>query len=296
MLSFQPTSLLSGNSFIMKENENILNSSESYKAYMDSPYMSMKHDSYFHVYDYLFRKYKNKNITFVEVGILQGGSLFMWRKFFGPKARIIGIDLNEKAKKWSEYGFEIYIGSQSDEAFWQEIRHEIGPIDILLDDGGHTYDQQIITFESMIDNINDGGLLVVEDTHTSYMSGFGPKQFTFTNFCKEMLDNINQRFGGFNARYEEKRIWSMEVFESIIAFKVDRSLSNIKSTATENNGLSEDVHEYRYSDNVSIQIFKSLAKKFYYFKKYRILYSIFIKIQSHLATRNFKSKKFFGRN
>jgi len=280
----------------MEEKDYKLNNSESYHSYMESPYMSMKHDSYFHVYDKLFKKYKNKNITFVEVGILGGGSLFMWRNFFGPKARIIGIDLNEEAKKWCEHGFEIFIGSQSDESFWERIRHEIGLVDILLDDGGHTYDQQIITFESMINNINDGGLLVIEDTHTSYMSGFGPKKFTFTNFCKEMMDNINQRFGGFNGKYEEKRVWSMEVFESIIAFKVDRGLSNIKSSATENNGLSEDVQEYRYSDNVLIQKLKSFGQKFQYLKKFTIAYSIFKQIQSFLAAKNFKSKKFFGRN
>jgi hypothetical protein len=46
----------------------------------------------------LFEKYKNTKITFVEVGVLGGGSLFIWRIFFGPEARIIGIDHNPNVK------------------------------------------------------------------------------------------------------------------------------------------------------------------------------------------------------
>ena len=58
-----------------------------------------------------------KKITFVEIGIGNGGSLFMWKKFFGKKARIIGIELNPDAKKLEKFGFEIFIGDQSDPFF-----------------------------------------------------------------------------------------------------------------------------------------------------------------------------------
>ena len=60
---------------------------KSYKAYKKSPYKSIKHSSYFPVYDHLFGSYIGKEITFVEIGILGGGSLYMWREFFGKKAR-----------------------------------------------------------------------------------------------------------------------------------------------------------------------------------------------------------------
>ena len=71
--------------------------SKSYQAYIKSPHRSIKHNTYFKVYDELFLKFRNKKIVFVEIGVLGGGSLFMWRNFFGNKARIIGVDMNPGA-------------------------------------------------------------------------------------------------------------------------------------------------------------------------------------------------------
>ena len=71
----------------------------TYRSFMDSPYFSIKHTNYFDVYDKLLTKFIGETITFVEIGILDGGSLFMWRDFLGKNARIIGVDLNPEAAK-----------------------------------------------------------------------------------------------------------------------------------------------------------------------------------------------------
>ena len=206
------------NSAAQKDNVTLIGS-ETYKSYIKSPYRSVKHSTYFETYDALLAPYRGKAITFVEIGIFDCGSLFMWRDYFGPNARIIGIELNPEAKKWEDHGFEIFTGSQSDETFWQKFFAEIGPVDILLDDGGHTYEQQIITTECALPRIKDGGLLVVEDTHTSYMRGFGPRRYSFMAYVKKRLEKINRRYGRFAKRGGAKtRIWSVQVFESITAF------------------------------------------------------------------------------
>ena len=64
-------------------------------------------------------------------------------------------------------GFKIFIGDQSSKKFWINFYKKVGNIDVLLDDGGHTSKQQIITLNSSINNINDDGLIVVEDTHSN---------------------------------------------------------------------------------------------------------------------------------
>jgi 2-polyprenyl-3-methyl-5-hydroxy-6-metoxy-1,4-benzoquinol methylase len=70
--------------------------SRTLKLFLESKYYSTKLIKYFKLYDDLFSKYINKKIIFVEIGILNGGSLQIWKKFFGNKARIIGIDQNKE--------------------------------------------------------------------------------------------------------------------------------------------------------------------------------------------------------
>ena len=106
-----------------------------FKLFQKSKKFSIKWSSYFQVYEKIFSKYKNKKIKFVEIGVANGGSLFMWKKYFGKKAKIIGIDLNPNAKKLEKNGFKIYIGNQSDKKFWDHFYKKEGKIDIILDDG-----------------------------------------------------------------------------------------------------------------------------------------------------------------
>jgi hypothetical protein len=214
----------------------VSNNSSSLKSFFKSPYRAIKHSSYFNVYDHLFTPYKNKNIIFVEIGVFDGGSLFMWRDFFGPKARIIGIDVNPNVKILEKYGFEILIGDQEDKKFWIEFKKKIGKVDILLDDGGHTYRQQIITVESMINNIKDEGIIVVEDTHTSYLKGYGLSKFSFINYVKNLIDKINNRFHELNKKFLENNFWSIEIFESFVVFRVNKKALRVKSFPIKNNG------------------------------------------------------------
>ena len=143
------------------------------KLFNESTNRSIKWKKYFSIYEKLFYKYKNKKITFVEVGILDGGSLQIWKKYFGKHSRIIGIDNNPECKKFQNDDYEIFIGSQSNPDFWKKFYKDVGKVDIILDDGGHTNDQQIISLINSIQNINDGGLHVVEDVHSSYQNNMG---------------------------------------------------------------------------------------------------------------------------
>lgn len=222
------------------------------KCYERSPFLSSKHNTYFPVYEELFSSFAGRKITFVEVGVQNGGSLFMWRDYFGDKARIIGVDLNPIAKKWEADGFEIFIGSQADTNFWKEFYQHVGKVDVVLDDGGHTYEQQIITTEASLPHVRDGGLLVVEDTHTSYMERFGgPSPLSFISYAKNITDGINNRFSQFASKKPTERvIWSVRFFESIVAFEVNRRLAGTVSAPTSNHGISSQALDFRDNDPV----------------------------------------------
>src|SRR3954468_4665493 len=104
---------------------------------------SVKWSSYFPVYQHLLERYRAKpDLVFVEIGVLNGGSLYMWRSFFGDQARIIGIDYSPTAERMREKGFEIFIGDQSSPEFWSDFFAAVGPVDVVVDDGGHTNKHQ----------------------------------------------------------------------------------------------------------------------------------------------------------
>jgi 23S rRNA U2552 (ribose-2'-O)-methylase RlmE/FtsJ len=128
---------------------------------------------YFEIYDRYFSKFRGTDVHLVEIGVSQGGSLQMWKDYFGPKARIYGIDVNKDCKQLEEDQVEILIGDQGDIKFLKQLKEAIPRIDILLDDGGHTMKQQINTFEQLYPAISQKGIYLCEDVHTSYWKKFG---------------------------------------------------------------------------------------------------------------------------
>lgn len=217
----------------------------SLDSFNSAPYYSIKHNNYFEIYDLLFRKFIGSEVVFVEIGILDGGSLFMWRDYFGPKARIIGIDLNPAALKWVSHGFEIFIGDQSEPLFWEQFYTKVGDIDVLLDDGGHMNNQQIMTTISSISRIKNGGLVVIEDTQTSFMKFDSFKSYSFINFAKVKINSLYSRFHELNIEKElfNERVHSIEFFSGITVFHINRVLCGSISRV-ENKGIKLNASDF----------------------------------------------------
>lgn len=245
-----------------------MNNKSIEECFYNSPFKSIKHKSYFPTYENLFNKFIDKEIVFVEVGVLNGGSLFMWRDYFGKKAKIIGIDNNPNAKQWEKYGFEIFIGDQSDSNFWKLVQSKIGKFDILLDDGGHLDYQQSATFFENINNMNNNGLIVIEDTHASYMQEFGnPNKYSFMNLVFHLIDKLNYRSSTLNKNlnYLKIPISDIHIFESIVCFKINKKNSAI-SHPVENHGKDLKVKDLRFENKERHNI-NNLIKKLSFLKK-----------------------------
>jgi len=149
---------------------------------------------YFDVYDRHFSRFRNKEIVIVEIGIYQGGSLQMWKDYFGKEAKIFGIDIDPKCKELEEENVKILIGSQSDRNFLKQVRMQIPPIDILIDDGGHTMNQQITTYEELFGHVKEDGVYLCEDLHTSYWVQYGggyKRGGTFIEYSKNFIDYLH---------------------------------------------------------------------------------------------------------
>ncbi|HLL60229.1 MAG TPA: SAM-dependent methyltransferase, partial [Candidatus Nitrosocosmicus sp.] len=104
---------------------------------------------YFDIYHRHFDSFRGKNITVLEFGVWHGGSLQMWKHYFGKNAKIIGIDINPACKNLEEDQIEIYIGDQENRDFLKQLVQKIGAIDVVIEDGGHFMNQQITTYEEI---------------------------------------------------------------------------------------------------------------------------------------------------
>jgi len=180
---------------------------------------------YFDIYDRHFKRYRNKEINILEIGVSQGGSLLMWKDYFGDRANIYGIDINPKCKDLEEENIKIFIGSQSDRNFLRKLKKEIPKIDILIDDGGHGMKQQIISFEELFDHIKSDGVYLCEDLHTSYWLNFGggyKRRGTFIEYSKNFIDYLNayhSRQKSLKVNSFTKSVNSIHYYDSVIVIE-----------------------------------------------------------------------------
>ena len=132
-----------------------------------------KWENYFEIYDRHLGRFLDRPVTFLEIGISQGGSLDMWRSCLAPGSLIVGIDVNPRCRRFEDDNTRVFIGDQADPEFWEDVLSQVPRVDVVLDDGGHTMEQQIASFNSLFPRIAEDGLYMCEDTHTSYSPDYG---------------------------------------------------------------------------------------------------------------------------
>jgi trans-aconitate methyltransferase len=146
-----------------------------------------------HVYEEYFEELRATELVLVEIGVLGGASLRMWREYF-PRAQIFGIDVDPEAEAHADDRITVLIGSQSDTRFLDTVLERTGRPDIVLDDGSHHARDQITTLLHFWRHVKPGGIYVVEDLHTSYMTEYNMgwrAPGTTMEFLKDVADDVN---------------------------------------------------------------------------------------------------------
>ena len=149
---------------------------------------------YIPAYERHFHSFVNKNVTIIEIGCGLGGSLQMWKRFFGPHAQIIGIDNLPACKFLEEDQIQIRIGEQQDQHFLQSTIDEFGPPDIIVDDGSHIMSHVIASFQFLYPKMSKNGVYWVEDLQTAYWEEYEGglrNKYTFIELCKNYIDELN---------------------------------------------------------------------------------------------------------
>jgi len=153
-----------------------------------------KYNHYFEIYDRHFSRFRGTDVHVVEFGVAQGGSLQMWKSYFGPACRVFGVDINPECKRVEEDRIQVFTGDQEDRAFLRSLARRLPKIDIVIDDGGHTMKQQIATFEELFPRVAANGVYLCEDLITSYWPDYGgglKRRGTFVEYSKNFIDYIN---------------------------------------------------------------------------------------------------------
>ena len=181
---------------------------------------------YFEIYERHFARFRGQPICLVEFGVSQGGSLEMWRDYFGPQAVIHGVDINPACRQFEQAGTVVHIGDQEDRAFLRRLAAALPPIDILIDDGGHTMRQQIHTFEELFASVQPNGVYLVEDLHTSYWKRWGGgvhKRGTFIEYAKQLVDRLHawhsQQPGRLDVDAFTRSAHSLHFYDSVLVIE-----------------------------------------------------------------------------
>jgi cephalosporin hydroxylase len=189
--------------------------------------------NYFDVYESHLEHLRNDQINLLEIGVRWGGSVWGWRNYF-QNASIIGLDIDPNSMQYGtdneKTGVKLYLGDQCDSHLLNVINTNHGPFDIIIDDGGHTMDQQLQTFETLWPLLKNGGIYVIEDVHTSYWPSFGggyKKSSTFIEFVKTLIDNIHAYYHKVHTRsadhknldpinYLDRSVYGLHIYDAIV--------------------------------------------------------------------------------
>lgn len=146
---------------------------------------------YIPLYDRYFSSFRGKKIRFLEIGVSNGGSLQMWRKYFGDDAIIFGIDINPECEKLNGLSGQVRIGSQTDKVFLESVIKEMGGVDIILDDGSHHMEHIPTTLKYLFPHLSYGGIYMIEDLHTAYWKSHGGGYRSKSNFFRTLMNLID---------------------------------------------------------------------------------------------------------
>lgn len=174
---------------------------------------------YFDMYHRHFEKFCGTDAHVVELGVAQGGSMDMWKYYFGSKSKIYGIDCNPYCKQLENEQVTILTGDINDKEFQKYILRTIPKIDIFIDDGCHHVDDQISVLKWVLPHISHNGVYLCEDISYNEVYGGGYlKKGTFLEYAKEFLDYVQGTLHLYGKQIY-KHLYSMCVYDAVVVIE-----------------------------------------------------------------------------
>lgn len=119
--------------------------------------------NYTPVYHSMFGHRRDSVRRVLEVGVNHGASIRMWKEYF-PNAEIFGVDIRPECL-FQEDRIKCFQGDQSNP---DSLRAAVGKagkglFDLIIDDGSHVRQHQVITANTLIEFLSETGSYITED-------------------------------------------------------------------------------------------------------------------------------------
>jgi len=146
---------------------------------------------YFSVYECVLGHLRMRPIRFLEIGVYQGGSLAMWRRYLHADSVIVGLDIDPSCARFDDPSMRTHvrIGDQSNVDFLRRVVEEFGPFDVIIDDGSHINSHMIRSFGELFGaGLVAQGIYIAEDTHANFWNDYRDQAYSFVDLCKDLVD------------------------------------------------------------------------------------------------------------
>jgi hypothetical protein len=202
-----------------------------------------KWTQYFAVYRDVFGSLTSRPMRILEIGVLNGAGLRLWRRYFShPDTVVVGIDIEPGCARFDSpsEGIRVRIGSQADPKFLQQLIREFGPFDLIIDDGSHRSSHMIASFNCLFaDGLKESGIYFVEDLHANYWPGWRDTRRSFLDVCKELVEHMHAHY----------RLGSPELF--LVANASHQSMAALEVPI-----ITTMIREIRFFDSI-VAIYKT---------------------------------------
>jgi len=179
---------------------------------------------YFDIYERHFERFRGRAPLVLEIGVYGGGSLEMWRGYFGPGSRIVGLDIDPACAAHVGDDIDVVIGDQGDPGRLADILTRFGSPDIVIDDGSHKMADMLASFRHLYPAVSDTGVYLVEDTHTCYWDEYGGglrREGSFIEHAKVLVDDLNavHARGAIDPTAFTQTTESITFYDSVVVFE-----------------------------------------------------------------------------
>lgn len=184
---------------------------------------------YIPIYDRYFSPFRGTNFRFLEIGVAEGGSLQLWRKYFGQSATIFGIDIDEDCARFDGASAQVRIGSQDDPDFLNRVVDEMGGVDVVLDDGSHMMPHIETSLRTLFPRMSANGVYMIEDLHTSYWSDWGggySAEANFFNTLRGLIDSMHHWYHDKSSELDEigVQLGGLHIHDSVAVLEKGRGV------------------------------------------------------------------------